>query len=59
MRIVLTVPEDILREACKRMILFCKDHIVSRETIKEIESDIVTVPNDNEVICDNGTAHVA
>lgn len=27
MRIVLTVPEDILQEACTRIITFCKDHI--------------------------------
>lgn len=59
MRIVLTVPEEILREACKRIALFCNDHIVSRETLKEIENDLVTVSSENDVICDNDTAHVA
>ncbi|KAL4712813.1 hypothetical protein ACJJTC_011883 [Scirpophaga incertulas] len=45
MRIVLTVPEDILREACQRIALFCQDHIVTRDKIKEIEEE-VTLSNE-------------
>lgn len=41
MRIVLTVPEDIMREACKRITIFCKDHVVTRESLKEIDNNIV------------------
>ncbi|CAB3230886.1 unnamed protein product [Arctia plantaginis] len=43
MRLVLTVPEDIMQEACKRIVTFCQHHIVSRECLKEIDSNIVQV----------------
>lgn len=52
MRLVLTVPEDVMQEACKRIVTFCKDHIVSRERLKEIDSNIVQVSSETEVICD-------
>lgn len=51
MRIVLTVPEDIMREACKRITIFCKDHVVTRESLKEIDNNIVNMTS--EVICSN------
>ncbi|XP_072936808.1 tyrosine aminotransferase [Epargyreus clarus] len=50
MRIVLTVPEDKLREACQRIVIFCNDHVDNGERVKEIVSDIVSVPSDAEVI---------
>ncbi|CAH2066998.1 unnamed protein product, partial [Iphiclides podalirius] len=53
MRIVLTVPEEILREACQRLIIFCKDHINIEEKCKQIENNIIPVTNETEVICDN------
>lgn len=58
MRIVLTVPEDIMREACKRITAFCKDHIVSRESLKEIVTNIVDVTSNPEVICEANIPHV-
>lgn len=51
MRIVLTVPEEILLEACHRIAIFCKDHIISGEKLKEIGPNVVTVANEPEVIC--------
>lgn len=51
MRIVLTVPEEILIEACHRITVFCKDHIISGEKLKEIGANVVTVSNEPEVIC--------
>jgi len=38
-RIVLTVPDDILRDACNRVAMFCQEHSVKRctEKIKQIE----------------------
>lgn len=54
MRIVLTVPEDILREACNRIAIFCSEHIVSVDRIKEIDNNVVSVANDDqEVFCAN------
>ncbi|XP_030036199.2 tyrosine aminotransferase [Manduca sexta] len=58
MRIVLTVPEDILKEACLRIATFCKEHIVSREKLKEIDTNFV-LPSETQVICDNGLTRVA
>ncbi|KAI5632240.1 aminotransferase class I and II domain-containing protein [Phthorimaea operculella] len=49
MRLVLTVPEDILREACNRIAIFCKQHIVT-DKLKEIESNIVSVASETEVL---------
>ncbi|CAH0404910.1 unnamed protein product [Chilo suppressalis] len=46
MRIVLTVPEDILREACQRIAVFCQDHIKSRDKINEIDSNDVLLSNE-------------
>ncbi|XP_045542086.1 tyrosine aminotransferase [Papilio machaon] len=53
MRIVLTVPEDILREACQRLVIFCKEHIDIGEKCKEIDNNIIPVTNETEFICDN------
>ncbi|XP_068621400.1 tyrosine aminotransferase [Battus philenor] len=53
MRIVLTVPEDILREACQRLVIFCKEHINIEENCKEIDNNIMSFTNDAEFICDN------
>ncbi|CAH2238835.1 tyrosine aminotransferase [Pararge aegeria] len=52
MRIVLTVPEDKLREACQRIVKFCKDHVIG-EKRKEIENN--DIANDVKVICDDIT----
>lgn len=52
MRIVLTVPEDILREACSRIAIFCKEHIVIVDKMKEIDSNVVSVAENAEVICE-------
>lgn len=41
MRIVLTVPKDILQEACTRIISFCKEHSRQVEKIEEINKDNV------------------
>ncbi|XP_028037349.1 tyrosine aminotransferase [Bombyx mandarina] len=49
MRIVLTVPEEILREACRRIIIFCQEHVVSREKILEIDENVV-VSSEAEII---------
>ncbi|XP_021191290.3 tyrosine aminotransferase [Helicoverpa armigera] len=38
MRIVLTVPEEILREACVRITQFCEDHM-----LKKIDNDVVSI----------------
>lgn len=51
MRIVLTVPEEILLEACDRIVAFCKEHIISGEKLKDIGTNVVTVANEPEVIC--------
>ncbi|XP_052747624.1 tyrosine aminotransferase [Galleria mellonella] len=53
MRIVLTVPEDILREACQRISLFCKENITSREKMREFESSEMAVQKDTKVICED------
>ncbi|CAG9098665.1 unnamed protein product [Plutella xylostella] len=53
MRIVLTVPNDILREACKRIDAFCRDHAAQRENIKAVDNFAVTLPADEEVYCEN------
>lgn len=53
MRIVLTVPEDILREACDRMTVFCREHVASRDTLKEVDNNIVSVEPVGEVIFAN------
>lgn len=53
MRIVLTVPEDILREACQRIVVFCQDNIGSRENLKEFDGDEITVSKKTPVICDD------
>ncbi|XP_028162625.1 tyrosine aminotransferase-like [Ostrinia nubilalis] len=58
MRIVLTVPEDIMREACQRIVKFCQDHIVTREKLKEIDTNVVSMPNATEVICDDALPRV-
>ncbi|KAL4715356.1 hypothetical protein ACJJTC_015127 [Scirpophaga incertulas] len=42
MRIVLTVPEDIMREACKRIIKFCEQH-AAHENSKEIDTTTLHV----------------
>ncbi|XP_023942075.2 tyrosine aminotransferase [Bicyclus anynana] len=52
MRIVLTVPEDKLREACQRITIFCKEHVIG-EKRKEIETNDIV--NNVEVICDDIT----
>ncbi|KAJ2953725.1 hypothetical protein O0L34_g1348 [Tuta absoluta] len=49
MRLVLTVPKDILREACNRIAIFCKEHIVT-DKLKDIESNIVSVAPETEVL---------
>lgn len=54
MRIVLTVPEDILREACNRITVFCKEHIVSAEKLKEL-----SVMNEARVICESELTRAA
>ncbi|XP_026326823.1 tyrosine aminotransferase-like isoform X2 [Hyposmocoma kahamanoa] len=56
-RIVLTVPEEILLEACRRITVFCKDHIISGEKLKGIDANVVTVANEPKVIC--GLSRVA
>ncbi|CAK1550029.1 unnamed protein product [Leptosia nina] len=50
MRIVLTVPEAYLREACQRIIIFCKEHIDYGEKRKEVANDDITVPHNIEVL---------
>ncbi|GBP66560.1 Tyrosine aminotransferase [Eumeta japonica] len=50
MRIVLTVPEDVLREACKRMAVFCQHHTTAREKLKVIDCDVIAVASN--VICE-------
>lgn len=57
MRIVLTVPEDKLREACERIVIFCKDHVITKEKRKEIEVNELSV-NDVDVICDSNLSIV-
>lgn len=52
MRIVLTVPDEILREACRRITAFCTDHIVSKENLKEIICNDISIPNEPQVIDD-------
>ncbi|XP_050361316.1 tyrosine aminotransferase [Nymphalis io] len=52
MRIVLTIPEDKMREACQRIVLFCKEHVVFAEKRKDIEED-VPITTDVQVICNN------
>lgn len=58
MRIVLTVPEDKMREACQRIVVFCKEHADYGENRKEIEHDI-SIANDLKAICENDLARVA
>ncbi|CAG4998563.1 unnamed protein product [Parnassius apollo] len=53
MRIVLTVPEDALREACQRIVIFCKEHIDMDEKCNEIKSNIIQMTNETEVICNH------
>ncbi|CAH4005921.1 unnamed protein product [Pieris brassicae] len=48
-RIVLTVPEAYLREACQRIILFCTEHVDLGDKCKDMESNEVSVPQDIEV----------
>lgn len=50
MRIVLTVPEEKLREACQRIKVFCKEHIIG-EKRKELESSDEV--NGVKVICED------
>lgn len=52
MRIVLTVPDEILREACQRITAFCTDHIVSKENFDEVISNDISIPNEPQVIED-------
>lgn len=59
MRIVLTVPEDIMREACQRIVVFCQEHIVTREKVKEIDSNILAVTSDSEVFCQDALPRVS
>ncbi|XP_075992447.1 tyrosine aminotransferase-like [Anticarsia gemmatalis] len=43
MRIVLTVPKEILLEACQRMITFCEDHMASSDRILDIEKNPMSI----------------
>lgn len=54
MRIVLTVPADILKEACNRIMVFCCQHAVSKEKIKEISIDGMkaSLPENNVILCE-------
>lgn len=45
MRIVLTVPEDILREACNRITKFCEQHMM-KEKLKMADNDVVSILNE-------------
>ncbi|CAH0603045.1 unnamed protein product [Chrysodeixis includens] len=46
-RIVLTVPEEKLREACHRIATFCADHMVAEpETLTKTEKDVVSMVHD-------------
>ncbi|KAJ8729334.1 hypothetical protein PYW08_000915 [Mythimna loreyi] len=47
MRIVLTVPEDILREACQRIKTFCEDHMLKPQ-LKKMDHDVVSIVNDEK-----------
>lgn len=47
MRIVLTPPEEILREACHRILTFCQEHITISDKIKEYEKDAISLINDD------------
>ncbi|KAJ8729335.1 hypothetical protein PYW08_000916 [Mythimna loreyi] len=47
MRIVLTVPEDILREACQRIARFCEDHM-RKPQLKKRDHDVVSIVNDEK-----------
>ncbi|KAL0849335.1 hypothetical protein ABMA28_013650 [Loxostege sticticalis] len=58
MRIVLTVPEDIMREACQRIVAFCQEHIVTKDKLKEIDTNVV-LPNASEVICNDALPRVS
>ncbi|XP_050670137.1 tyrosine aminotransferase [Leptidea sinapis] len=49
MRIVLTVPEEILREACQRITLFCTEH-VTYENRKEKENADIAATNEIPII---------
>ncbi|KAH9638725.1 hypothetical protein HF086_013997 [Spodoptera exigua] len=44
MRIVLTVPEDILREACHRITKFCEQHMM-KDKLKMSDNDVVSIVN--------------
>ncbi|XP_063838621.1 tyrosine aminotransferase-like [Ostrinia nubilalis] len=50
MRIVLTVPEEILREACQRIIAFCKDHATPKEKHIEMITNKLSVDKEWRVI---------
>ncbi|XP_045767178.1 tyrosine aminotransferase [Maniola jurtina] len=52
MRIVLTVPEDKLKEACQRIKIFCKEHVIGGKR-KEIENN--DIENEVKVICEEIT----
>ncbi|XP_053618537.1 tyrosine aminotransferase [Plodia interpunctella] len=55
MRIVLTVPEDIMREACERIILFCQENVavVCRDKLVDYNKSDMSLSIVKEVICDN------
>ncbi|CAG9566760.1 unnamed protein product [Danaus chrysippus] len=56
LRIVLTVPEDKLQEACRRIIIFCKEHIVYAE--KRLEN-MINEESNNIQICDSNLPQVS
>lgn len=58
MRIVLTVPEDILREACHRITTFCAENIVTRDKLKELSKNEVSVTR-GPLLSDNNLARIA
>lgn len=37
MRIVLTVPEDMLKEACRRIAQFCEHHVFLENILKNLK----------------------
>ncbi|XP_063529288.1 tyrosine aminotransferase [Cydia strobilella] len=53
MRIVLTVPEDIMGEACDRITIFCREHVASRDNLKEVDTNSVSVEPVSDVICEH------
>lgn len=57
MRIVLTVPEDKMREACQRIIMFCKEHVVNSEKRKDIDKEL-SMATDISVICNDDITRV-